>query len=66
MNKAIKYRLYPTAEQCVLFVKTFGCCRKVYNLILADKIKSYEETSSFGHQTPASPSRNPATDASSL
>ena len=53
MNKAIKYRLYPTTEQSVLFAKTFGCCRKVYNLMLADKIKSYEETSSFGHQTPA-------------
>ena len=53
MNKAIKYRLYPTAEQSVLFAKTFGCCRKVYNLMLADKIKSYEETSSFDHQTPA-------------
>ena len=38
MNKAIKYRLYPTSEQCVLFAKTFGCCRKVYNLMLADKI----------------------------
>lgn len=28
MNKAIKYRLYPTTEQCVMFAKTFGCCRK--------------------------------------
>ena len=29
-NKAIKYRIYPTNEQSVLFAKTFGCCRKVY------------------------------------
>ena len=53
MNKAMKYRLYPTTEQSILFAKTFGCCRKVYNLMLSDKIKSYEETKSFGKQTPA-------------
>ena len=52
-NKAIRYRLYPTAEQSVLFAKTFGCCRKVYNLMLADKIASYKNTNSFGKQTPA-------------
>lgn len=52
-NKAIKYRLYPTTEQCVMFAKTFGCCRKVWNLMLADKVKSYNETKSFGKQTPA-------------
>lgn len=52
-NKAIKYRLYPTTKQQILFAKTFGCCRKVYNLMLADKIKSYEKTKSFGKQTPA-------------
>lgn len=53
MNKAIKYRLYPTEEQKEFFAKTFGCCRKVYNLMLADKLKAYEETKSFGTQTPA-------------
>lgn len=53
MNKAIKYRIYPTEEQITMFSKTFGCCRKVYNLMLEDKIKSYEKTKSFGKQTPA-------------
>ena len=53
MNKAYKYRIYPSKEQEVLFAKTFGCCRKVYNLMLSDKIKSYGETGSFGTQTPA-------------
>lgn len=53
MNKAYKYRLYPTTEQTVFFAKTFGCCRKVYNLMLSAKIKSYEKTKSFGKQTPA-------------
>ena len=53
MNKAYKYRIYPSKEQEVLFAKTFGCCRKVYNLMLSDKIISYEETKTFGTQTPA-------------
>ncbi len=52
-NRAIKYRIYPTTEQAVMFAKTFGCCRKVWNLMLADKIKRYAETKSFGSQTPA-------------
>ena len=53
MNKAIKYRLYPTTEQCIMFAKTFGCRRKIYNLMLADKISSYKISKSFGKQTPA-------------
>ena len=53
MNKAIKYRLYPTNEQMVMFAKTFGCCRKVYNLMLAEKIRSYEATGKFAPVTPA-------------
>lgn len=53
MNKAIKYRLYPTTEQCIMFAKTFGCCRKVYNLMLSDKIRSYQETGRFVSVTPA-------------
>ena len=52
-NKAIKYRLYPTKEQAVIFAKTFGCCRKVYNLMLADKIRSYQDTGLFATFTPA-------------
>ena len=53
MNKAIKYRLYPTTEQSVMFAKTFGCCRKVYNLMLADKLESYDKTGKFVSVTPA-------------
>lgn len=53
MNKAIKYRLYPTSAQEVVFIKTFGCCRKVYNLMLEDKIVSYQNNKTFGKQTPA-------------
>ena len=53
MNKAIKYRIYPTTEQIVLLLKTFGCCRKVWNLMLADKIAFYEQTGSMLKNTPA-------------
>ena len=52
-NKAIKYRLYPTTEQKTMFAKTFGCCRKVYNLMLNDKIESYKKTGRFASVTPA-------------
>ena len=52
-NKAIKYRVYPTNEQAILFVKTFGCCRKVYNLMLADKIVHYNTYGTTLNNTPA-------------
>ena len=52
-NRAIKYRTYPTTEQSVMFAKTFGCCRKVYNLMLSDKIESYKSTGKFVTVTPA-------------
>ena len=58
MNKAIKYRIYPTNEQAVQFAKTFGCCRKIYNLMLEDKIESYKMTKNFGNQTPAMYKKN--------
>ena len=52
-NKAIRYRVYPTTEQSVMFAKTFGCCRKVYNLMLFDKIEGYKITGKFPTVTPA-------------
>lgn len=51
--KSIKYRIYPTTEQSILFTKTFGCCRKVYNLMLSDKINGYNKTGKFLSVTPA-------------
>lgn len=53
MNRAIKYRIYPTKEQQVLFAKTFGCCRKIYNIMLSDKLDSYKTTGRFASVTPA-------------
>ena len=52
-NRAIRYRVYPTTEQRIMFAKTFGCCRKVYNLMLSDKIEGYKATGRFPAVTPA-------------
>ncbi|XBG85491.1 IS200/IS605 family element RNA-guided endonuclease TnpB [Enterococcus cecorum] len=41
--KAYKFRIYPTEEQEIFFAKTFGRVRKVYNLMLDDRKKAYEE-----------------------
>ena len=43
MLRAYKYRIYPTDEQKVLFAKTFGCCRFVYNWALNLKIEAYKQ-----------------------
>lgn len=43
MLKAYKYRIYPNEEQKSYLAKTFGCTRFIYNQMLADRIKSYEE-----------------------
>lgn len=53
MNRAIRYRVYPTTEQSIMFAKTFGCCRKVWNLMLSDKVEGYEATGKFPTVTPA-------------
>lgn len=44
LNKAFKFRLLPNQEQIDLLVKTFGCCRFIYNKMLEDKIKHYESS----------------------
>lgn len=53
-NIAYKYRLYPNAEQQVLFAKTFGCCRKIWNLMLADRNEAYQKDKTHIAPTPAS------------
>ena len=50
---AYKYRAYPDENQQILFQKTFGCCRKVYNLMLADKIEYYHQMKKMLKVTPA-------------
>jgi putative transposase len=53
MNKAFKFRIYPDADQRVLFAKTFGCCRFIFNKMLEDKIAHYERTKAMLWTTPA-------------
>lgn len=53
MNKAYKFRIYPNSEQQLLFEKTFGCVRFIYNKMLADKIEFYKETKQKLNNTPA-------------
>ena len=47
MLRAYKYRIFPTEEQKVLFAKTFGCCRFVYNWALNLKIEAYKQDKKF-------------------
>lgn len=53
INRAYKFRLYPNEEQKIMFAKTFGCVRFVYNRMLEDKIKHYQETKEKLNNTPA-------------
>lgn len=41
--KGYKFRLYPNKEQQTYFQKCFGCCRFLWNHMLADKIAYYKE-----------------------
>jgi putative transposase len=51
MLKAYKFRIYPNEEQKVYLAKTFGCTRFIYNQMLADRIKSYEENKELDGKT---------------
>ena len=52
-QKGIVYRLYPTNKQKVYFGKNFGCCRKIWNLMLSDKEEYYQNTGKILSNTPA-------------
>ena len=52
-QKFYKFRLYPDFEQGVLFEKTFGCSRFIWNQMLADKIAHYKKTGKTLMNTPA-------------
>lgn len=43
MNKGIKFRMYPNKEQEKLILRTFGCCRLIYNKGLDMRINSYKK-----------------------
>lgn len=52
-HKSYTFRLYPNVKQKVLFKKTFGCSRFIWNQMLADKIAYYGETGKSLKTTPA-------------
>lgn len=52
-HNTIKVRLYPTPQQQELFEKTFGCCRYIWNRILADAEEFYAATDKHFLPTPA-------------
>ena len=51
--RAYRFRLYPDRDQETQMAKTFGCCRFLYNHMLEDKIRHYEETGKMLRNTPA-------------
>lgn len=42
-----RFRIYPTKEQEDLIVKTFGCCRFVYNYYLDKRNTAYEKDKTY-------------------
>ena len=42
VNKAYKFRVYPTKEQEVFFAKHFGCTRFIYNHLLGIRKEKYQ------------------------
>ena len=51
--KAYRFLIKPTDEQKVQFAKTFGCCRFIWNRMLADKKQYYNDTGETLYVTPA-------------
>jgi len=54
MNRGFKFRIYPTHEQEILILKTFGCTRWIWNHMLADKIQAYKQDDISLKTNPAS------------
>ena len=52
-NTTIKVRLYPTEEQAELIDKTFGCCRFLWNRMLAEQEEFYAAAGEHFLPTPA-------------
>ena len=52
-HTTIKVRLHPTLTQAALFDQTFGCCRYIWNRMLADEMEFYAATGEHFIPTPA-------------
>jgi putative transposase len=54
VQKAFKYRLFPTDDQAAQLAKTFGCARNVYNQALEFRSNAWlQEKKSIGYQDTA-------------
>lgn len=42
-RRGFKVRIYPTKQQQIQINKTFGCCRKIYNLMLAEREAVFDQ-----------------------
>ena len=51
--RSYRFRLYPGRRQAEQMARTFGCCRFLYNRMLADKIRAYETDGKMLRNTPA-------------
>lgn len=52
-NKSFKFRIYPNKKQANFINQNIGACRFIYNIMLEDKIKYYEENKKILNNTPA-------------
>lgn len=50
---AYKFVIYPDTYQKEMFAKTFGCCRKLWNVMLSDHNFFYAQMGEYLHVTPA-------------
>lgn len=50
--RCYRYRLYPTTEQKIMFAKTFGCVRFIYNKMLSERIDYYKQNGKMLYKTP--------------
>lgn len=48
IHKAIKVRIYPTLKQQEVLNKTLGSCRALYNMMLFERIQTYENWKKSG------------------
>ena len=57
-RQKVKIRIYPNKEQITQIEKTIGCSRFLYNRMLADKIRYYQEDKKMLKNTPAGYKKN--------
>ena len=53
IKTAYKFLAYPNSKQKEIFAKTFGCCRKLWNVMLDDHNFYYKQMGEYLYVTPA-------------